>query len=358
MKKISLNFFGEKAEINVPTSLESLRKAISEQFLFSPRDTAELMIYYVKDLGHKIVQTEKDFAQFLKEKAKELNLDISETSHLYQEEMKGIEKAESAREELERLKAEKKNILDECQKRMKEKRDQMKTIKASIQELRAQYAAINKELVTDFSNMIAQLKPKKERIVELEKQLGVQPVKEVKGQGKTLKSKIKCFVNKLERKIYKITKKENYKESKKIAKKQKKQEVKDQKKQEVPVIQPVQQNFGEKVLTNIRNIGDFIIDNGNKIKENITEKISNFNKPAEQLNGPIHNRVICDGCGMNPIVGPRYKCAVCEDFDYCSKCEEQFSQKHQHPFIKINTPELAPTAIKCVIREDFPTFKK
>ena len=53
MKKISLNFFGEKAEINVPTSLESLRKAISDQFLFSPRDTAELMIYYVKDLGLK-----------------------------------------------------------------------------------------------------------------------------------------------------------------------------------------------------------------------------------------------------------------------------------------------------------------
>ena len=50
MKKISLNFFGEKAEINVPTSLESLRNAISEQFLFSPQDAAEVMIGYIKDL--------------------------------------------------------------------------------------------------------------------------------------------------------------------------------------------------------------------------------------------------------------------------------------------------------------------
>ena len=41
MKKISLNFFGEKAEINMPTNMESLRKAISDQFLFSPRDAAD-----------------------------------------------------------------------------------------------------------------------------------------------------------------------------------------------------------------------------------------------------------------------------------------------------------------------------
>lgn len=358
MKKISLNFFKEKVEINVPTSLESLRKAISEQFLFSPRDAAELMIYYVKDLGHKIVETEKDFSQFLKEKVKELNLDISEKSHLYQEEIKGIEKEKNAREELERLKAEKSKILGDCEKRIKEKKEQMKSIKASIQELKSQYLSINQEIVNDFSTTTAQLKPKKERIMELEKELGVKPEKENKEQGKTLTSKIKGFVSKIEKKINKLIKKESCQESKKIGKNQKKQKSKIQKKQENPVNQPVEQNFGEKVLTNIRNIGDFIIDNGNKIKEGIAEKINSFNRPAEQLKGPVHSRVICDGCGMNPIVGPRYKCAVCEDFDYCSKCEEQFSQKHQHPFIKINSPELAPTAIKCVIGENFPTFKK
>ena len=58
----------------------------------------------------------------------------------------------------------------------------------------------------------------------------------------------------------------------------------------------------------------------------------------EKQNLPIHYNTKCDGCGMNPIVGCRYKCAVCENFDYCEKCEEEFCEKHLHPFIKINAP--------------------
>ena len=29
---------------------------------------------------------------------------------------------------------------------------------------------------------------------------------------------------------------------------------------------------------------------------------------------------VCDGCGMKPLVGVRYNCAVCDDFDYCTSC--------------------------------------
>lgn len=66
----------------------------------------------------------------------------------------------------------------------------------------------------------------------------------------------------------------------------------------------------------------------------------------------IHPNVECDGCGMAPIVGPRYKCSVTKDFDYCSTCEER--KPHPHPFIKINKPGQAPTAIFTVIDENTP----
>eukprot|EP01006_Ploeotia_vitrea_P054482 TRINITY_DN67890_c0_g1_i1.p2 TRINITY_DN67890_c0_g1~~TRINITY_DN67890_c0_g1_i1.p2 ORF type:complete len:116 (-),score=2.85 TRINITY_DN67890_c0_g1_i1:431-778(-) len=56
-----------------------------------------------------------------------------------------------------------------------------------------------------------------------------------------------------------------------------------------------------------------------------------------------HPHVICDGCNTNPIVGNRYKCSVCPDFDYCEKCEAE--KEHSHPFLKIKKPELAPKAI-------------
>ena len=52
MKKVNINFFGEKVEINMPTSLQSLKQSISDQFLFSPSDAAELIIGYMKNLGN------------------------------------------------------------------------------------------------------------------------------------------------------------------------------------------------------------------------------------------------------------------------------------------------------------------
>ena len=64
----------------------------------------------------------------------------------------------------------------------------------------------------------------------------------------------------------------------------------------------------------------------------------------------IHQNVACDGCDMSPIVGVRYKCSVCQNFDLCSTCEELAN--HPHPFIKINTSDQAPVAIVTVIDED------
>lgn len=65
-----------------------------------------------------------------------------------------------------------------------------------------------------------------------------------------------------------------------------------------------------------------------------------------------HTNVICDGCGMAPIIGPRYKCTVRKDFDYCSNCEA--TKDHPYPFLKINEPGKAPTAILTTIDENTP----
>merc|ERR1712228_47224 len=44
----------------------------------------------------------------------------------------------------------------------------------------------------------------------------------------------------------------------------------------------------------------------------------------------IHFGVECDLCGMYPIIGDRYKCSICPDWDCCTACEP----KHDHPLIK------------------------
>ncbi|KJR84588.1 ZZ type Zinc finger containing protein [Sporothrix schenckii 1099-18] len=61
----------------------------------------------------------------------------------------------------------------------------------------------------------------------------------------------------------------------------------------------------------------------------------------------IHNGIFCDGphCASNglfhtPIRGNRYKCAVCDNKDFCATCEASPSNTHNktHPLIKFRTP--------------------
>ncbi|CAD6997451.1 protein ref(2)P [Ceratitis capitata] len=41
----------------------------------------------------------------------------------------------------------------------------------------------------------------------------------------------------------------------------------------------------------------------------------------------IHERVECDACGVSPLIGFRYKCIQCSNYDLCQRCEAQ----HKHP---------------------------
>ena len=42
---------------------------------------------------------------------------------------------------------------------------------------------------------------------------------------------------------------------------------------------------------------------------------------AKEVPKTIHHGVTCDGCGMYPILGLRFKCSTCPDFDFCENCE-------------------------------------
>ncbi|KAJ3415901.1 hypothetical protein HDV05_003742 [Chytridiales sp. JEL 0842] len=42
----------------------------------------------------------------------------------------------------------------------------------------------------------------------------------------------------------------------------------------------------------------------------------------------LHRGVTCDGCGKKGIVGPRYKCADCPDYDLCVSCSKDAKEIH------------------------------
>lgn len=57
---------------------------------------------------------------------------------------------------------------------------------------------------------------------------------------------------------------------------------------------------------------------------------------------------------MYPLIGIRYKCAICENFDLCEKCESKGD--HPHPLLKIRVPNQAPKAIFAAIDDDLSHY--
>jgi len=70
---------------------------------------------------------------------------------------------------------------------------------------------------------------------------------------------------------------------------------------------------------------------------------------AEYVKQRIHQGICCDICQRSPIVGFRYKCSVCPDFDLCELCEGKNNHDPNHPMKKIKVP-LAKTHFKFLRR--------
>ena len=344
MKKISLNFFGEKAEINIPTNLESLRKAIQDQFLFSPSDAAEVMIGYMKDLKTKIIKTEEDFRNFIKEKINQINLDISEESRIYQENLKEVENEETKlKNELDILTKEKNKIVEANNKEMLEGKVKLDDLTKKINELRNEYKKVSTNLINVFNKNNIAVKEKEMKINEIRKKLNLPQLKEkklkkIKKEKKEIKKEIKKEVKK---EVKKVTKKEEEKKKDFISINQVNEYVQNLTKKLSDFVNEQKKNIDLKdipqnAMKEIESWKNIIVEGTKKYSEKVLENLKKINfEKKEQVE---HERYICDGCKMSPIVGIRYKCAVCPNFNFCEKCEAKMGESHNHPFVKYIKP--------------------
>ncbi len=58
--------------------------------------------------------------------------------------------------------------------------------------------------------------------------------------------------------------------------------------------------------------------------------------PPPTTNDFIWFRTVCDGCKMVPLVGQRYHCSTCGNYDLCSACEKT---GHEHPLQLLPQPD-------------------
>ena len=331
MQSLNLNFFGEKIDINIPKTLSDLHQSIASSFAFDLKDVSEFLITYTKDLKRFIIETEEDFRKFISNKIFKIDLDIDEKSRIYQNNKKEIQENKNM---LKKLETERKNIIENNNKDIIRGKEKIKEIKNKIHEYQKEIQNENKKLIKIHKDNLQLLKNKEKEINDLRKTLNLSPI---------------------------ITKDE-----KKKAKKPEQQKPIKTKEKKVET-NPEFNNFFKKFIDSIPQFQEMIKDKINNNQNNNNQNNNNQNNNNQNNNNqnnkntdkkPVHYCVRCDGCNCFPIRGIRYKCAVCNNFDYCEDCEEKFCEVHQHPFIKINKPELAPKKIQVILPENMPEFKK
>ena len=320
MKDISLDFFGEKVSIKMPTSLDSLRKAISEKFMFSPSDAAEVIISYVKDLGKKIIETEQDFSNFISNKIGKINLDISENSRLYLENYNSLKKENDENKKLLEEYLKKDSQLEKKKEDlMKQEMEQISQIEEKIQKLQLKKKKMQKKIKTETKLIEKEKKENSKKIQNLQKKLNVDktpttppyPKKIVLKNANAPKKEIHpfatcdgCKVSPIIGKRYKCKENPNIDLCEKCFKKKNK-------------------TFGLKFE---------VVDTQKIIKQVILKASANrINTEGK----PIHRMISCEGCGMNPIIRERFKCSVCNNFNYCKNCEELYKNMHGHPLVEV-----------------------
>ena len=365
MKNLSLDFFGEQVSINVPTDLASLRKEISDKFMFDPSDAAELIVSYVKDLGKKIISTEKDFENFLSEKIQKLNLDINQNSKLFKENLNIIkEEVNKDKEDLENLLKKKQEQQKLKSEKINEYKKKLKTIDERIKKLKIQRIKESQKMRKIIKNLRKDEKENNQKISELQKKLGMENT-EKKTNQKEKKITKKTIIKKVI-----ITKKT----PKIISKNPKKKEILKAKNPEKKITNNSNKEvhwfvscdgchsypiYGKRFKCETCENFDYCEKCYEKEKQNHKHSFKNIKAPYlllkpknNSLNEkPVHKGVKCNKCGMRNIVGCRFKCTVCNDFDLCEKCEAKYGGEHLHPFLKVYEPQTMPILIKCVLAE-------
>ena len=71
----------------------------------------------------------------------------------------------------------------------------------------------------------------------------------------------------------------------------------------------------------------------NNSRASIVEKPKDVQLPPKVNCMTVHTGVTCDNCEMYPIIGKRYKCMTCSDYDLCESCEQHCI--HNHPMVRM-----------------------
>lgn len=364
MNNITLNFFGETLSISKPKSLLGLRSEISKLFCFSPEDASEILLTYIQNGEKKIISNDEDLKTFLKSNITLLDLDISLSSKIYKDNLSQLQEEKIKEQKtLEELIKKKEELTKIKETKFIQEKKELKEIENKMRELLKKQCEIRKKIYESTRQLDREISEYDKKIRELQKKLGIPTEKTEKLKGKQMvqigfHNKLRfappviklpitkpcphvhpCF---FERKYHihpnKIVK---FQKVECISKETNKtMNESSNSKDETDINMKTIDEWGKNLLSRTRETTNKLAEKF-KALESFNISINSTNDKKEDEKKVIHDNFMCDGCGMNPIVGKRYKCNSCRNFDYCEKCYEKNKSIHKHSFNAIEKPILS-----------------
>lgn len=341
MSKITLNFFGEIISVEKPKCLVSLRNEISRLFCLSSQDAAEIILSY-NDNGDKvIIANDEDLKVFFNSKNSTIDLDISQESKIYKDNLNQLqEESLKDKKTLEDLLQKNKELEKLKQIKFSSEKQKLLAIQMQINELFKKKMEIKRKVFEGMMQIEKEKKENNKKINELQKKLGM-PMTE-KEKKPEMKFKNTPFNYHHMPKFFPPPPFHHHNHhhhpnffGRRHMNFQNKTEGNESDK-----------DFDMKMRT-INDWGKCLLDKTQEITTKLAEKFKDFpilnlnqEEGKKDENKIIHHNYICDGCEMNPIVGKRYKCKGCNNFDYCEKCYEKNKKIHGHEFKLIEKPEI------------------
>lgn len=342
--QITLNFFGETVSVANPSSISALRNNIATLFCFSPEDAKEILLTY-NDNGDKIViENDEDLKAFLNTKINTIDLDISQTSQLYQKNLDTI-KQENEKDKLalENLLKRQEELDQLKETKYGKEKEEIQKIKEQIMNLRKRKLELRLRMMKGIKKLNSEKKENEKKIVELQKKLGL-PINKPKHNPKDkIKKPIamkhgpcpyrmppfifpywnaKPYVPGFPMRPHLKRNMFNFPQGKKNE------------------MNNTFEDWGKCLFNKTQEITNALAETFKDIPIfNIpfkgSEEKKEKKKEEKKEEKEIHNFVKCDGCGMYPLIGKRNKCKTCPNFDYCEKCLEKNKETHKHEFMVV-----------------------
>ena len=347
MSKINLNFFGEKLTIEKPKNISDLRAQISQLFCFSPQDAQEILLTY-NDNGDKvIIGNDEDLKAFLNSKIDTIDLDISQNSKIYKDNLNQLQE-ETLRDQkvLEEL-INHGNELDKLKEtKFASERKEIKELQAKINELSLKKCQIRKKILEGVKQIENEKRENKKKIEELQKKMGILPKHSKKPEiKKVCMKKMIPIHHKMIGFAQPLKTYQNLYPKRALQHPRRQLGVKFGNTEYIDIPKDTEKIENKEEDIKMRTIdewGKCLLNKTQEITNKLAEKFKGFPTLNISLNTEedkkekkvkeVHFCVTCDGCGMRPIIGNRYKCKGCGNFDFCEKCYEKNKVTHGHEF--------------------------